>query len=142
MMDGGLSDDYATAIASIEQMISLLTPFRKWLYVQGGLNPARATGTADRILFDQVNSYMSSTYPDNYVETKSFAQALAIADTGATGYADDQTDLGDDIWPRSLTGDGLHPTNVATPNTSLGQAVAGNTMLADRIAAKILANGW
>lgn len=142
IMDGGLTDSYATAIASIEDMVSRLTPYHKWLYVQSGLDSTRSTGQALRTTIDQVNAYMVTNYPDNYVETKTTAQSFAISDTGATGYANDQTDLGNDIWPRSLTSDGLHPTAIASPNTSIGQSVSGNAMLADLIANKIIAKGW
>ncbi len=142
MMDGGLTDSYATAVASIESMIGLLTPYGKWLYVQGGLNSERATGETLRTTFDQVNAYVVTNYPDNYVPTKLVAQGLAISDAEASGYANDQTDLASDIWPRSLTSDGLHPTAESSPNTGLGQSVSGAGMLADQIAAKINANGW
>lgn len=141
IMDGGLSDAYATAIASIEEMAVRMTSGR-WLYVQGGLDSQRATGEALRDLFDQVNAYMAANHADNYVETKSYAQALAISDTGASGYANDQTDLASDIWPRSITYDGLHPQVEGSENTGLGQTVAGDVMLAQRIVAKINANGW
>jgi hypothetical protein len=128
IMDGGETDTLANAQASILAEVAHLTNGR-WLYVQSGLDTGRSAGTSARAIIDSVNNWMVSTYPGNYVETKTTMQSYAIpADPN------DATDIANDIWPRSQTVDGLHPTT--TPVTG------GYAHLSTLIANAIIAKGW
>jgi hypothetical protein len=124
IMDGGLTDTPAAAQTATQGMIANLTHSR-WLYVQSGLDIAtRSAGMALRTDIDTINAWVLATYPNNYVATKTIMQSYS------TGDANDLADLAADVWPRSQTSDGLHPT------------ATGYANLADIIIDAILAKGW
>ncbi|RWQ12323.1 hypothetical protein [Mesorhizobium sp.] len=127
IMDGGSSDLLEAAQAAVQSEIAHLTHSR-WLFIEGGYDiGTKAAGSPARLVIDSINAWVNSTYPGHFVATKTIMQSYS------TGDANDLADLAADVWPRSQTTDGLHPTT--TPG-------GGSDHLSQIIVDAINARGW
>jgi hypothetical protein len=124
ILDGGLDTDTATSIAAIDA-ITAAAGHGRWLYVEP--SPAeQAAGTPGRIAWDAtVAAIRAHVGEDHYVETLS--RALSLGDGGP----DDLADIANNIWPRSLRSDSIHPTNTGWMS-----------VIGTQLAAKFAAMGW
>lgn len=121
IVDGGLlADD--SSVAALTSIVGNINHDR-WLYVQS--NPILATGVGDRPNWDDEDAaILAYCGASHYLETKSVMQA-------ASSGGDDDTDVANDIWPRSLL-----EVDVTHPNA------AGQLLLAQTIYNRVLAEGW
>ncbi|RUU29756.1 hypothetical protein [Mesorhizobium sp. M6A.T.Ce.TU.016.01.1.1] len=124
IMDGGLSDDLATAQAAIQAEIAHLTHDR-WLFIEGGYGPGtQETGMPERLVIESIHDWINTTYPGHFVPT------LAIMQSYSLGDAPDLAAVAAGLWPTSQTSDGLHPN------------ASGQAHLSQIIADAITAAGW
>lgn len=124
IMDGVATDDAATALAALDDIVSRLTHSR-WAYIEPGFGEDHKLGTSNRLALDAwlaaIQSYCGA---DHYVPTY---DAMLAANDAST---EDLQDVTDGIWPRSLRSDGLHPNE------------AGMGVLAATTLAFCEAKGW
>jgi len=124
IMDGGLDTDGATSIAAIADMVGRLSHSR-WLYVEP--SPAENwAGSPARATYDAAVATIRA-----YVGESRFVETLTPAKAASSGDANDIADVANNIWPRSLRSDSIHPTTA-------GWTVAIGVPLR----AKLIANGW
>lgn len=128
IVDGGHTDDLASAQEALQSILSHLTHDR-WLLVEGGYNIAeRAAGLPLRGTIDAFYAWIVSTYgASHFCPTLDYLQTFSIGDAG------DLADLAADVVPRSQTTDGLHLS------TASG---GGFDNFTHQIIEKILDNDW
>jgi hypothetical protein len=125
IMDGGLSDTQANALAAIADIVANLTGTPKWLYIQSFPSTTYgAIGNAAYTTWATTTAAIAAQYPDNYVATLAPMQAFG------DGTANDNSDIANGWIPRSLRTDDIHPNKL------------GSEYLAQIIAAAIEAKGW
>ena len=122
IMNGGLEGTLAENIAAIN---AIAANAGRMLFVEP--SPAElAAGTADRIAWDaHRDGLLAHVGVDRWVPT--LARALTLGDGGAN----DNADIANSIWPRSLRVDTMHPTVTGWAGV-IGYQVAN----------KLATNGW
>ncbi|RWO34742.1 MAG: hypothetical protein EOS10_00110 [Mesorhizobium sp.] len=126
IMDGGLSDTSAEAIAAIADMVSRLSHDR-WFYMEPGYGTDQIAGSANRIAQDAKVAAIKAAYPGHFVPTLDAIQALN------DGSPEDLDDVNvSDIWPRSLRSDALHPGTVVNGAGHSGVSGLGG-LIADAV---------
>jgi len=108
--DGGLTDDAATAIASINRMIAHL-PNKKWIYMESTPNAQAGNekGSVGYTDYLAKCAAIKAAFPNNYVPT------LAIMQANSTGSTADVSNVNNGWWPASLLIDGIvHPNDKAS----------------------------
>lgn len=108
--DGGLTDDAATAIASINRMIAHL-PNKKWIYMESTPNAQAGNEKGTVGYTDYLNkcAAIKAAFPNNYIPT------LAIMQANSTGSTADVSNVNNGWWPASLLIDGIvHPNDKAS----------------------------
>lgn len=135
IMDGGLTDNTpADCVNAIDGMVGLLNHDR-WIYMQPPPENWRP-GAPERDAFDAKQTAIQAYAGDRFIPTITASHAYAIVDTGDAGYAADQTDIADNMWPASLHfSDHIHLTNGNTdpPNSAgyWGMQVMGRFLMYD-----------
>lgn len=107
ILDGGLDDPLVNALAAINSMIAHLTANpKKWLYIQSSPSAGFAIGTPTYTTWLATNAGIKAAFPSNYVDT------LALMQTHGDGSANDNSDIANGWWPRSLRIDDIHPNRI------------------------------
>lgn len=108
IMDGGLESTFVQAQAAIDRMVAHLTGNKQWLYVEPGTDANFPLGSPTHTSYLTITAQIKAAYPNNYVDTKAFM--LSHGD----GSANDNTDIANDVWPRSLRFDSAHPNELGS----------------------------
>jgi hypothetical protein len=123
IIDGGLDDTAAAAIAAIDDMAGRLTHGR-WAYMQPAPGP-NAIGSPERATWDAAQAAIRAHVGEaRYIETLPALQAAA------DGSANDLADVAAGLTPRSLRSDSVHET------------AAGTAIRMGAVAARLTALGW
>ena len=123
IVDGGFDGTYEDAVTAIESMRSTLSHDR-WLFMEPA--PNVVDGGPARDTWDAVMVALKSAYPDNFIDT------LTLAMAESDGSPEDEADVVDRLWPRSLkiSVSDFHPN------------AAGQAFLAGVIHDALVAKGW
>jgi lysophospholipase L1-like esterase len=114
-----VKSDIATAVGFLK------ATHKKYIVMSITNNSSRIKGTADYQIIIDLNQYLATRYPDNYLDIRSYL----VSQYDPTN-SQDVLDFQNDLTPSSLRVDGIHL------NTK------GYGLIAKRISEFILAKGW
>lgn len=110
--NGHTAGQYLLELTDIQDSITALG-HNRWLYIRSGQIPG-SPPAAQKADMDALYNKLKELYGEVHVyDPQPKLATLAITDSTAGGYADDQTDLGYGQFPRSLLYDGIHLTAAA-----------------------------
>jgi len=111
IMDGGLTDDLPTAIASINRMVARLTGTKRWLYVESTPNAQAGNeiGSVGYTDYLAKCTGLRAAFGANYVPV---LNTMLASGNGSTA---DNTNVSKGWWPASRLIDGIvHPNDGAS----------------------------
>lgn len=108
-------NDYSNSTqveSSIASMVAALAPSNRYLIlsVLNSTSSTEISGTANYNTITSINSYLASTYPNNYFDIRKYLVQHGLTDAGITATTQDTLDIAHDAPPSSLhaAGDPLH----------------------------------
>lgn len=137
VVDGGPTDTPSDAVASLQNEVGHLT-HNDWVIVQGSPQEY-LPGSAERINYDAVMAALQGYAGAHWLPTLAPVTNTnpALGAVYHDGSANDLADIANNIWPRSLRSDGIHPGDTVNAN-----GWSGKMALSDIIYKGMKARGY
>ncbi len=120
----------ATVEANIASMVAALG-HQRFLIMSIMNGPNEPSGNSNYTAIMAINAYLAATYPNNYLDIRSYIVQNGLTDAGITPTAQDLIDISNDVPPTSLRAD-----SVVHLNTT------GYALVAKQVANYIAAHNW
>ncbi len=134
---GRNSTDYARYVSELHTMVANMHTQRFVICPEFPYD-TETTGTTGATNLAALNNNLKAAFPDNYCQISGVDLLQNFKSKYNPAYAGDVTDVANDITPRSLREDNLHPSETLQPNG----LYVGAKVNADFIAQFIKSKGW
>jgi hypothetical protein len=94
--------------ADIAAMVAALPSPKRYVILAVLNGSSEGTGTGAYTSITSINTYLASTYPNNYFDIRTYLVQHGLTDAGLAPTGQDSTDIGNDLPPTSLRFDNIH----------------------------------